>query len=113
MKLNDFDKNMAAAAFAEAGEHETAREMMADAGGKKSVSPAAKKKPVGAMLFFGALSLSMYVALLSNQKLVMDTFTRGGAYTAWPLCTALLFSFIHGAFASNFLNVLGIEAKKH
>lgn len=82
-------------------------------GGKAGQSPVVQKKPVAAMLFFGALSLALYVALLANQNLVMDTFTRGGMYTAWPICTALLFSFIHGAFASNFLSVLGIEAKKH
>jgi hypothetical protein len=51
--------------------------------------------------------------LIKNQTWVTETFTKGGIYTAWPICTALAFSFIHGAFASNFLSVLGLEAKKH
>lgn len=114
MEMNNFDKNMSAAAFAEAGEHETAREMLSDpeTGQKKVVHPV-KKKPVASMIIFGALSLSLYVGLMMRQDLIMDTFTRGGIYTAWPICTALTFSFIHGAFASNFLSVLGLEAKKH
>jgi len=112
--MNDFDKDMSAVAFAEAGEHETAREMLSESEGKqKRIPHPVKKKPVAGMVIFGALSLSLYVGLMMRQDLVMDTFTRGGLYTAWPICTALVFSFIHGAFASNFLSVLGIEAKKH
>ena len=80
---------------------------------KKKAPEVVKKKPVMKMVVFGAISLSMYIVLMTQQELVMDTFTRGGIYTAWPICTALVFSFIHGAFASNFLSVLGIEAKKH
>ena len=71
-----------------------------------------KGKPVLLMIVFGLISLSLYAVLLINQDLIMDVYTRGGVYTAWPICTALVFSFIHGAFASNFLTVLGIEAKK-
>ncbi len=105
---------MSAAAYAEAPEHETAREMLSDpeTGQKKDVHPV-KKKPVASMIVFGAISLSLYVVLLTRQDLIMDTYTRGGVYTFWPICTALAFSFIHGAFASNFLSVLGIVAKKH
>jgi hypothetical protein len=44
--------------------------------------------------------------------LVTGAFTKGGWYAAFPILAALCFSFIHGAFASNFLSVLGIEAKK-
>ena len=80
---------------------------------KMAGKPVAKKKPVIPMIVFGAISGAMYYVVLTNQVLVMDVFTRGGIYTAWPICTALVFSFIHGAFASNFLSVLGIEAKKH
>lgn len=115
MELNEFDKDMTAVTFAEAGEHETARQAMAESGQgqQESRGHAAKKKPVVPMVLFGAISLSLYSVLLLKQDLIMDIFTRGGIYTAWPICTALVFSFIHGAFASNFLSVLGIEAKKH
>jgi uncharacterized integral membrane protein len=71
-----------------------------------------KKKPIGKTVLFGAMSLGAYALLLSNMKLVTDTFTLGGWYAALPVGTAFLFSFVHGAFASNFLSVLGLEPKK-
>ncbi|RJX29293.1 MAG: hypothetical protein C4531_10740 [Desulfurivibrio sp.] len=71
-----------------------------------------KPKPYLSTVIFGALSISFYVLLFSNETMVTDTFTRGGIYTLFPVGTAFLFSFIHGAFASNLLSVLGIEAKK-
>lgn len=71
-----------------------------------------KKKPVAKMLLFGALSLGAYSLLLSKEALVTNTYTLGGWYAALPVGTAFAFSFIHGAFASNFLSVLGLEPKK-
>ena len=70
------------------------------------------KKPVGQMVLFGAMSLSAYLFLFSNEGLVTKTFTLGGWHAAFPVVTAFAFSFIHGAFASNLLSVLGLEAKK-
>jgi len=69
------------------------------------------KKPVGKMVFFGALSLGAYLLLFSKETLVTQTYTLGGWHAAFPVLTAFLFSFVHGAFASNFLSVLGLEAK--
>lgn len=71
-----------------------------------------KKKPIGKMVLFGAVSLGAYTLLLSNMKIVTDTFTLGGWYAVLPVGTAFLFSFVHGAFASNLLSVLGLEPKK-
>lgn len=112
MEPNGFDKEMAARTFAEAGEHDTAKNIM-DSEVKDGKRMVAKKKPIIPMLFFGAISLTGYLLLMSNQQWVTETFTKGGMNTVWPICTALAFSFIHGAFASNFLSVLGLEAKKH
>jgi F0F1-type ATP synthase assembly protein I len=71
-----------------------------------------KKKPYVQAVIFGMLSIASYIILFSNARQVMEEFTRGGVYTALPVATAFYFSFIHGAFASNVLEVLGIEAKK-
>ena len=71
-----------------------------------------KKKPVMAMLLFGCISATGYFYLMTHQELITGTFTRGGWYAAFPILAALCFSFIHGAFASNFLSFLGLEAKK-
>lgn len=111
-----FSKTMAAVAFAEAGEHETAKEMMDEGdlsgGTSPAVPPPTTKKPYGKALIFGTVSLVMYLTLFMNEDLVMSTFTKGGINTLWPIGAAFLFSFIHSAFGSNLLSVLGLEAKK-
>lgn len=70
------------------------------------------KKPVGKMMLFGAMSVSAYVFLFANESLVTETYTLGGVNAVFPVATAFFFSFVHGAFASNLLSVLGLEAKK-
>ena len=113
MELSHFDKSMLAVTFAEAGEPDTARESLAGQTHRQPAkNPDTKKKPVVSMLIFGAISLTGYIALVSNQELVMDKFTMGGWYTVLPVGAALAFSFIHGAFSSDLLSVLGLAAKK-
>ena len=113
-KITEFDKNMSAIAFAEAGEHETAeaflKEEPADAEDRQK--HVLKKKPYAEMMIFGALSASGYIVLMTIQDVVSETYTMGGWHAVYPVVTALIFSFVHGAFASNMLSVLGIEAKK-
>ena len=71
-----------------------------------------KKKPVGKLLVTGLLSIALYAILFSNQDLVSNTFTRGGLYALLPIGTALIFSFVHGAFTGHFWTVMGVEASK-
>ncbi len=112
MKMNRFDSYMAAVTFAEAGEHESAREML-EAGKNSNQAPApGTGKPYLKTAVFGGISLAAYVALFANQRWVMDHFTVGGWATLLPVGTAFFFSFVHGAFASNLLSVLNLEAKK-
>ena len=112
-KQTEFDKHMSAVAFAEAGEHDTAREIMEGTGSLPAGrAEAAKKKPILRTLFFGAVSISAYIILFKNEGLVTSVFTMGGWHAVFPVGAAFLFSFIHGAFASNLLSVLGLEAKK-
>ena len=68
------------------------------------------------MLYFktailGVISFTSYYFLLTNQELVTKYFIKGGYYAALPIVAALYFSLVHGAFASNVLNILGITAK--
>lgn len=115
MKLTNFDKTMSAVAFAEAGEHETAKEMLEQGTSPKKVgvpSQKTKQKPYVKTIIFGAISLSAYIVLFKNETLVTHTFTMGGWHAVFPVGAAFLFSFIHGAFASNLLSALGLEAKK-
>ena len=85
-----------------------------DTATSKATQPAFRpKKPVGKMVLFGTVSAAAYYMIFTNEALVTNTFTLGGWHAAFPVLTAFFFSFIHGAFASNFLSVLGLEAKKH
>lgn len=114
MTISKFDQHAMAATFAEAGEHDSAREMLkgSTTQPKQPQKHAQAKKPYLSTVVLGALSLTAYYYVFSNEKLVTDVFTRGGSYAIWPLGTALFVSFIHGAFGSNLLSVLGLEAKK-
>lgn len=114
MTISTFDKTMSAVAFAEAGEHDTARQILGDNAAKqhgKSPSPA-KSKHYGKTIIFGTVSISAYVLLFTNEKLITEIFTMGGWRWMYPVGAAFFFSFIHGTFASNLLSSLGLEAKK-
>lgn len=72
---------------------------------------ATKKKPYLRTLLFGVVSIASYIVLFMNQEWVMEQYTRGGYYAVYPIVTAFWFSIIHGAFGSNLLSALGLEAK--
>ena len=71
-----------------------------------------KKKPVLKMIILGIISIASYIVLFSQERLVTETYTKGGWYAAFPILTAFWFSFVHGAFGSNMLDVIGFQAKK-
>lgn len=71
-----------------------------------------KKKPVGALIVTGIISIALYATLLQKQDLVNSTFGKGGLYAFLPIITAFVFSFIHGTFTGHFWTVLGVEAAK-
>lgn len=70
-----------------------------------------RNKPYLKTLVLGVISGVSYYFLLTNQALVTEYFIKGGYYAALPIATALYFSFVHGAFASNLLTILGITPK--
>ncbi len=71
-----------------------------------------KKKPYGAAIILGIISLALYVGLLTQQEFVNEYFTKGGVYAFLPIAAAFLFSFVHGNFTGNFWTLLGVEASK-
>ena len=75
-------------------------------------SQGSKKKPYGAAIILGIVSLALYVGLLTQQEVVNEYFTKGGVYAFLPIAAAFLFSLVHGNFTGNFWTVLGIEASK-
>jgi len=70
------------------------------------------KKPVGKMVGYGIGTIILYAAVFMNADTVTNYFTKGSWYAALPIASVFVFSFIHGAFASNLWSVLGIEAHK-
>jgi len=71
-----------------------------------------KKRPVLLTLIFGAISILSYLLIFMNEEWVMNNFTKGNWYAAYPIVTAFFFSFVHGVFASYFISTLGLEEKK-
>ena len=61
---------------------------------------------------FGFLTAGLYSAIFLNTDLVMKYFTKGGIWAILPVGTALIFSFVHGAFTGHFWNALGIEPSR-
>jgi hypothetical protein len=70
-----------------------------------------RKKLVAKTVVFGILTAALYTAVFWKADVVMKFFTRGGLYAALPIATAVLFSFVHGAFASYLWSLLGIQAR--
>jgi hypothetical protein len=71
-----------------------------------------KKKPVGAMIVMGIVSIALYTTLLLKQDLLNTTFAQGGWYALLPIIMAFVFSYFHGSFTGHFWTVLGIEAAR-
>jgi hypothetical protein len=71
-----------------------------------------KKKPVGAMIVMGIVSIALYATLLLKQDLINETFAKGGMYALLPIITAFVFSYFHGGFTGHFWTVLGVEAAR-
>jgi hypothetical protein len=58
-------------------------------------------------------SCTLYVLLYVYEKEIMQITTRtDGLYPLLPVTAALVFSFVHGAFAAYFWDILGITARR-
>ncbi len=66
------------------------------------------KKTIG----YGLITAALYGCVFWNADKVMSYFTKGGLYAALPVATVFIFSFAHGAFASNFWSLMGIKPMK-
>jgi len=81
-------------------------------GGSIGMGGYKKKKPYASLIIMGIVSTALYVALLLNQDIINNTFGKGGMYAFFPIITAFVFSYFHGAFTGSFWTVMGVEAKK-
>lgn len=108
LKLSDFEKNMVAASFAEAGDFKTARNMLVT---EKKAGGAAHSANVLKACVWGLASAGLFALLFLNEDLVTDLYTRGKWFAAFPIATVFVFSFVHGSFANYFLTSLGLTPK--
>ncbi|MCM0754445.1 hypothetical protein M7784_04200 [Desulfovibrio aminophilus] len=69
------------------------------------------KKPVVKTIIYGVLSVALYAAAFSQANTLTALFSRGSFWAAGPIATVFLFSYIHGAFASNLWSCLGVVAR--
>ena len=71
-----------------------------------------RAKMLGKTVGLGLAAAGLYAAVFLNADTVMKYFTKGAWYAALPVATVFIFSFVHGAFASEFWSLMGIEATK-
>ena len=69
-----------------------------------------RKKLIGKTIAFGLGTVALYAAVFLNSGTVMSYFTKGGWFAAMPVVTVFLFSYVHGSFAHNVWEVMGIRA---
>jgi peptidoglycan/LPS O-acetylase OafA/YrhL len=75
-------------------------------------SRANRKRRVSALkraVFFGVISVSIYLAVFLNQDTVTRYFTKGGIFALVVIVTALGVSLIHGSFANYTIDLSGIK----
>lgn len=71
------------------------------------------RKPYLKLWVSGMASCTLYILLYVYEREIMTAFTRiDGWYPLLPVIAALAFSFVHGAFAAYFWDVLGITARR-
>jgi hypothetical protein len=68
------------------------------------------KKPMGKLAAYGLGSVVLYAAVYQFQDVLLATSAKGGLFTALPIATVFLFSWVHGTFAGTLWEVLGVNA---
>lgn len=71
-----------------------------------------RRKTAGLAAVWGIITLVAYGLVFANQAAVLDYTTRGGFFAVLVVAMALVFSFIHGAFANYLLEAIGIRPLK-
>ncbi len=68
-----------------------------------------RAKALKRAVFFGVISVSIYLAVFLNQDTVTRYFTKGGVFALVIIVTALAVSLVHGSFASYTIDLSGIK----
>lgn len=68
------------------------------------------KKPIGKTILFGALSAAFYTGFFAYGDNIAAHFAQGSFWAAGPIATVFVVSYLHGEFANNLWQVLGVNA---
>lgn len=72
-------------------------------------SNGSRSKMVRLAIFWGVISVALYLLVFLNQGAVTHHFTKGGVFAIAIIATALAFSLIHGSFANYIIHLSGIR----
>ena len=64
------------------------------------------------VLALGTMVAVLYWLLFANETRIIDLSRQGSWSSLILIAIALIFSFVHGAFTSQFWDLLGLRAKK-
>lgn len=113
--MQGIQTHMTAIAFAEAGEHDTARQIMQEVGRKPAPTPVAHRPSLVGIILQGILSFGFIWAVLKYQNLINELDFKGqsgGLYFLFPLVMVAIYTYIHANFAHGLYDYFGITAKK-
>ena len=68
------------------------------------------KKPIGKTILFGTLSAAFYTGFFAYGDNIAAHFAQGSFWAAGPIVTVFAVSYLHGEFANNLWQVLGVNA---
>jgi hypothetical protein len=68
-----------------------------------------RSKTLRQAILWGVFSVGAYLLIFLNQEAITQYFTKGGIFALAVIITPLVFSIIHGSFASYVLEILGIR----
>lgn len=118
--LSQFDTLMLALSFAEANQHDHARQLLAQPpileASDIPASPGWMSRLRRSPRFWkavglGVVSLALYVALFANAQAVLEFSVRERWSFVVPIAIAFLFSFVHGAFTGAFWDAVGLKPR--
>ena len=102
---NKMENWFTAVAYADAGQPGWTDDLWTIA--EKKQSPALKQ-----LIIFGIGSIAMYVLAFTNADTFAALCAQGGLWTALPIASVLLLSYVHGHFAGALWDLLGITGVK-
>lgn len=102
---NTMENWFTAVAFADAGQSGWTEDLW-------TINQKHKSSAMKQLLIFGVGSVAMYVLAFTNADTFAALSAQGGLWTALPIASVLLLSYVHGHFAGAIWDLCGITGVK-